>query len=123
MPHHPPRTEDLFLTRRELLQRGGLGFGMLGLAGLVAAASGAGAPGSPVNPLAQRRPHFRPQALLGQQSGLRHEIAEGHGSEEPECILEPVAETEHRSGRARHHRFRHDFEPAGCTIGLTSGTC
>src|SRR5205085_2744846 len=66
MPHHPPRIEDLFLTRRELLQRSGLGFGMLGLAGLLAAdgSLGAAPPSGPaaLNPLAPKQPHFRPRA-------------------------------------------------------------
>src|SRR5262245_14610306 len=69
MPHDPPRTEAPFLTRRDLLQRSGLGFGMLGLAGLLAAAPGTDPPGSPAdppgapgNPLAPKRPHFRPRA-------------------------------------------------------------
>jgi hypothetical protein len=66
MPHQAPRIEDLFLTRRDLLRRGGTGFGMLGLAGLLAletgpasaaqAASGAG------NPLAPKKPHFPAKA-------------------------------------------------------------
>src|SRR5438067_647218 len=65
MPHPLPRPENLFLTRRELLRRSGLGFGLLGLAGVLAAegslvagpaAAGAG------NPLAPKQPHFRPRA-------------------------------------------------------------
>ncbi len=36
MTHHPPRFEDLFLNRRELLQRCGMGLGSLGLASLMA---------------------------------------------------------------------------------------
>jgi hypothetical protein len=60
MPHHPPRLADRFLTRRELLRRGGMGFGLLGLAGVLAgdgllapAARAAGA-----SPLAPKPPHF-----------------------------------------------------------------
>jgi len=34
MPH-APRLADLFLTRRELLHRCGMGFGMVGLAGIL----------------------------------------------------------------------------------------
>src|SRR5262249_29900898 len=59
---HLPRTEDLFLTRRDLLRRGGMGFGLLGLAGVLAregmlapAAQGAA---TDVNPLAPKKPHF-----------------------------------------------------------------
>jgi hypothetical protein len=65
MPHHPPRLEDRFLTRRELLRRGGMGFGMLGLAGvltdsgLLPTARAAAADG---NPLAPRPPRFPAKA-------------------------------------------------------------
>ncbi|HVV70739.1 MAG TPA: DUF1501 domain-containing protein, partial [Verrucomicrobiae bacterium] len=38
-PHHRPRLEDLFLTRRDFLGRCGLGFGLLGLANLLAPSS------------------------------------------------------------------------------------
>jgi hypothetical protein len=46
-------------TRREVLARGGMGFGLLGLAGMLgepAAAAG------PADPLAPKRPHFAPRA-------------------------------------------------------------
>jgi hypothetical protein len=36
MPHSPPRLEDLGLTRRGLLRRGGTGRGLLGLAAVLA---------------------------------------------------------------------------------------
>ena len=36
MPHHPPQPNDFPLTRRELLRRGGMGFGLIGLAGVLA---------------------------------------------------------------------------------------
>ena len=51
------------LTRRELLARSGMGFGMLGLAELMGRGAGANEPQrrSP-NPLAPREPHFRPRA-------------------------------------------------------------
>ena len=35
MSHHRPRLEEMLLTRREMLRRTGMGFGMLGLAGLL----------------------------------------------------------------------------------------
>lgn len=66
MPHHPPRWEDAFLTRREVLTRGGMGLGMIGLAGLLAEQGGVGssarAAGTDLRPLAPRAPHFAPKA-------------------------------------------------------------
>src|SRR5438552_11957554 len=63
-PHHQPKLEDLFLTRRDFLTRCGLGFGMLGLAALVprvvGAASAEGVSGN--SPLAPRAPHFPAKA-------------------------------------------------------------
>src|SRR2546428_726464 len=63
-PHHQPRLEDLFLTRRDFLSRCGLGFGMLSLANLLGpqalAAAGEGVSGN--SPLAPRAPHFPPKA-------------------------------------------------------------
>ncbi|HJT78356.1 MAG TPA: DUF1501 domain-containing protein [Gemmataceae bacterium] len=67
MPQHPPRPEDAFLSRRDLLRRGGMGFGLLGLAGVLEA-GGFLAPAARAadetgpNPLAPKRPHFRPRA-------------------------------------------------------------
>ncbi|HMF20277.1 MAG TPA: DUF1501 domain-containing protein, partial [Gemmataceae bacterium] len=61
MPDRQPTPADLPFTRRELLRRSGMGFGMLGLAGLL------GSEGllSPIqaapasgNPLAPKTPHF-----------------------------------------------------------------
>ncbi len=59
MPH-PPRLADLFLTRRQLLHRCGMGLGVLGVAGLLERETQAG--GVSVNPLAPRRPHFTARA-------------------------------------------------------------
>ncbi|MDB5350384.1 MAG: hypothetical protein JWN86_1631 [Planctomycetota bacterium] len=65
MSHHPLRPEDAFLTRRELLQRGGMGLGLVGLAGVMAGegmlASEARAD-IDLRPLAPKRPHFAPKA-------------------------------------------------------------
>jgi hypothetical protein len=62
MPH-APRIEDCALTRRELLARSGMGFGMLGLAGLLGETgllgSRADAAVVSTDPLAPRAPHFR----------------------------------------------------------------
>jgi hypothetical protein len=66
MSHHRSRIEDLFLTRRDLLQRSGMGFASLGLAGLMAAegllTSEAQAATASINPLAPRNPHFPARA-------------------------------------------------------------
>jgi hypothetical protein len=55
MPHHPPSVADLFLTRRQLLRRCGMGVGMIGLAGLLA---DDGRTATEVTPLAPKKPHF-----------------------------------------------------------------
>lgn len=65
MPH-PPRLEDKFLTRRDLLSRMGSGFAMLGLTGLMSAegllapSEAAALPSS--NPLLPHKPHFPAKA-------------------------------------------------------------
>jgi hypothetical protein len=58
--HHPSNLADLFLTRRQLLQRCGMGMGTLALAGLLDPEARAGA--TSANPLAPRRPHFTAKA-------------------------------------------------------------
>src|SRR5690349_15228882 len=66
MVHHQPRLENLFLTRRELLSRGGMGMGVLGLAGVLAGegllARPAQASATDVSPLAPKQPHFPARA-------------------------------------------------------------
>ncbi len=63
---HSARPEDAFLTRRQWLNRFGMGFGTLGLATLLgenfAAQSASAAPGGSLNPLAPRDPHFTAKA-------------------------------------------------------------
>src|SRR5262245_8104376 len=51
---------DLY-SRRDVLRRCGMGFGLVGLAGLVAHGASA-APDTAVSPLAPKRPHFTPRA-------------------------------------------------------------
>src|SRR5262245_7400123 len=51
---------DLY-SRRDVLRRCGMGFGLVGLAGLVAHGASA-APEGHVSPLAPKRPHFAPRA-------------------------------------------------------------
>src|SRR5437773_4131972 len=58
--HHPANLADLFLTRRQLLQRCGMGLGSLALAGLLERETQAGT--TSANPLAPRRPHFAAKA-------------------------------------------------------------
>jgi hypothetical protein len=55
MAHHAPRPEDALLTRRELLRRSGMGFGMLGLMGLLCKQAEAA---DYSNPLVPKQPHF-----------------------------------------------------------------
>jgi hypothetical protein len=64
MKHHRPKIEDLTLTRRELLNRCGTGFGAMALAGLMAEV-GLTAPAQAADytsPLAPKKPHFPAKA-------------------------------------------------------------
>ena len=62
MPH-APRLEDLFLTRRDFLQRCGIGFGALGLASMAGPQLFAEPTGVNMDrPLAPRAPHFPAKA-------------------------------------------------------------
>ena len=54
MQHHAPRLDDLFLTRRDLLRRCGMGLGGMALAGLFGRALGNEAVS--LNPLAVKAP-------------------------------------------------------------------
>src|SRR5262245_17757352 len=63
--NHKPKLEDLFLTRREVLHRCGMGMGALGMVQVMAQAGMLGtaaASTAPLNPLTPRRPHFPPKA-------------------------------------------------------------
>src|SRR5690349_13305311 len=59
---HRPRPGDAFLTRRELLRRGGMGFGMIGLAGVLAAEGDLARAAADLDPLAPKNPHFPARA-------------------------------------------------------------
>ncbi|MFN3650552.1 MAG: DUF1501 domain-containing protein [Armatimonadota bacterium] len=64
--HHKNRLVDRMVTRRELLNRSGMGFGALALGGLMselglAAPAEAAEPGY-TNPLSPKKPHFAPKA-------------------------------------------------------------
>src|SRR5579871_6421228 len=62
MPHHPFDPEHLALTRRQFLNRCGMGFGALGLATLLGPKAMAGSTTQPsigyVSPLAPKQPQF-----------------------------------------------------------------
>ena len=66
MSYHAPRPENAFLTRRDLLRRGGMGFGTLGLAVVLADSVALSHPArgesTDLHPLAPKRPHFAPKA-------------------------------------------------------------
>jgi hypothetical protein len=66
MSAQPSPSERLFLTRRDMLRRSGMGFGMLGLVNLLAADGLLGPPtqaaATDINPLAPRKPHFQGKA-------------------------------------------------------------
>jgi len=63
MPHHAPRLADHFSTRREFLNRCGMGMGALALGSVLGKALGvSAAESSDLNPLAQKAPHFAPKA-------------------------------------------------------------
>src|SRR5664279_4799498 len=59
MPHDPV---NMLLSRRELLRRSGLGFGMLGLAGLCAEPGAAATSADFANPMAPKVAHFPARA-------------------------------------------------------------
>ncbi len=66
MSHHPPVLEHAFLTRRQMLERMGMGLGSLALGGLMSQeARGAASASAAINetsPFAPKRPHFEPKA-------------------------------------------------------------
>jgi hypothetical protein len=59
---HRPRLPDTFLTRRQLLQRTGMGLGALALGSLFPEISSAASVGNSVNPLLPKGPQFAPKA-------------------------------------------------------------
>ena len=108
---HSPRVEDRFLTRRQMLQRCGMGMGALALgnllsdAGLTQAAHGAV---NSTNPLAVKNPHFP-----GKAKRIIHLFMNGGPSQvdtfDPKPMLEkyagknlptPNLKTERRTGAA-----------------------
>ena len=100
MTHHATNPEDLFLTRRQLLSRCGMGMAGVALNGipaLVAAAEESGE-GIGLNPLAPRRPQFPGKAKavihLFMNGGPSHldtfdpkpELTKLHGQELPKML-------------------------------------
>src|SRR5512138_507645 len=66
MSHHAPRLEDRFFTRRDFLNRCGMGMGALALGGVLGQALGlqstASAAETALNPLMPKAPHFPAKA-------------------------------------------------------------
>ena len=67
MKHHKPDPSDLFLNRRQLLQRCGMGMGSLALGALMQqtgllSSPSALAAGAPINPLSPKQPQFAGKA-------------------------------------------------------------
>src|SRR5882672_7636221 len=115
-PHHQPRLEDRFLTRRDFLGRCGMGFGMLGLASLLGPAMPSLATDaiSDNSPLAPKSPHFP-----GKAKRVIHIFANGGPSHvdtfDPKPILaklhgQPLPmdnlKTERRTGAAFQSPFK-----------------
>jgi hypothetical protein len=59
---HSPRIEDRFLTRRQMLQRTGMGMGALALGSVLANTGVARGAADAINPLAVKNPHFPARA-------------------------------------------------------------
>src|SRR5258708_6907180 len=61
---HAPRIEDLFITRRQFLQRAGMGFGALSLAAMLGEdlLAPTALAGEPISNLLPRTPHFPAKA-------------------------------------------------------------
>src|ERR1043165_5141832 len=67
LQNHSARPADFFLTRRQFLNRFGMGFGAIGLASLLGESMlgpglAAAEAGVEMNPLAPRKPHFPAKA-------------------------------------------------------------
>jgi len=110
-----PRADDpaAALSRRDLLRRGGMGFGLIGLAGVLADDGRAAGPSS-ANPLAPKAPHFAPRAKqvvhLFMNGGPSHVdtfdpkplLSKYHGRPLPD----PNLRTERKTGAAMGSPFR-----------------
>jgi hypothetical protein len=88
LEQHTARAEELFLTRRQFLNRFGLGFGVLSLAGLLGpklGEHGASAAEVSLNPLAPKLPHF-----TGKAKRVIHIFAQGAPSQVDTWDPKPV---------------------------------
>lgn len=119
MSHEFDTTTRSFMSRRELLQRSGTGFGMLALSSLLAGDSRVVAGLSPGNPLAPKPPHFAAKAqrvvhlfMNGGPSQVdtfdpKPMLDKYHGKPLPASSLR----TERKTGAAMRSPFR--FQKAG----------
>lgn len=62
MSHHQPNLEHVFLTRRQMLERSGMGLGALALNGILGGSAKSEEKGHAPSPFAPKRPHFEPKA-------------------------------------------------------------
>src|SRR5690242_19852385 len=87
---HRPRVEDRFLTRRQMLQRCGMGMGALALGGLLTQSGFAQGGVDAINPLAVKDPHFP-----GKAKRIIHLFMNGGPSQvdtfDPKPLLEKYA--------------------------------
>jgi hypothetical protein len=114
MDHHALDPEDFALTRRDFLQRSGMGFGAAGLAGLLGGGEMLGAEAAEINAMAPKQPHFPGKAKrvvhIFLNGGLSHvdsfdpkpNLDKYHGKKLPTDNL--------RTERATGGAFRSPFE-------------
>ncbi len=112
MSHHAPRLADQFFTRRDFLQRCGMGMGGLALGGILGQACGLQAAETSLNPLTPKAPHFSAKAKrvihLFMNGGPSHvdtfdpkpALAKYHGKELPMHLA-----TERKTGAAFQSPF------------------
>ena len=124
MPSDRPESRDT-LSRRDLLRRGGMGFGLLGLAALTADEARAATPGAASNPLAPRPPQFPAKAQqvvhLFMNGGPSHVdtfdpkplLRKYHGK----ALPNPNLRTERKTGAAMGSPFKfHKYGQSGLEI-------
>ena len=62
MSHHTPQLEHAFLTRRQMLERTGMGLGALAFGGMFGPEAQAAGGINSTSPFAPKQPHFEPKA-------------------------------------------------------------